>query len=194
MPYNRRYNQAEVHDILCASERRVRPAGGTAIGHPITQHGDGRGDILDKRHKSVILLHESAEQTRQATPIPSPTITPDNAVPKDSRFLSRLDLVRAVTQALNSTAGQFELSKLTTQRSVTIKLPLDRSLGIQAEAAAHPTATVGTGHAARKIETAGPSSHRQGVASGVIVVVDRVRVGDPDCAIHIHTAYPSAVV
>ncbi len=63
MPYNRRYTQNEVHEILCASDARARPTGSPHLGHPITQHGDGRSNILDKRYRSVILLHETLEQT-----------------------------------------------------------------------------------------------------------------------------------
>jgi hypothetical protein len=193
MPYNRPYSQNEVHDILCASERRTRPSGGPNLGHAITQHGDARSDILDKRYQSVILLHETLDKTRAAAPFPSPMLAPSKPVPNDSRFLSRLDLIRAVFRALNSPAGQLELSKLNSHPTVSIDVALDRSLGIKAEAAGHPTAKIGTGRHKTTVEAHGPSSLRQGIALGVFVLVDRVQAGDPACAIHIHTAYPTQV-
>jgi hypothetical protein len=193
MPYNRQYSQNEVHEILCASERRTRPTGGPNLGHPITQHGDGRLNIMDKRYQSVILLHETIEKTRSSSPIPNGMLAPSKPVRDDSRFLSRLDLIRAVCRALNSPAGQRELAKLASQPTVSIEVPLDRSLGIRAEAAGHATAKVGSGHHKTIVEAQGPSSLRLGIALGVFVLVDRVRPGDPTCAIHIHTAYPTEV-
>jgi hypothetical protein len=193
MPYNRHYSQNEVHEILCASERRTRPTGGPNLGHPITQHGDARANILDKRYRTTIILHETLEQTRAANPISTPLVAPSKPARDDSRFLSRLDLIRAVHQALNSPKGQLELSKLAIQPGISIDLPLDRTLGIQAEAAGHPVAKVGTGSAKTAVEAQGPSSYQRGVALGVFVLVDRVRPNDPACEIHIHTAYPTAV-
>ncbi len=193
MPYNRHYGQNEVHEMLCASERRKRPTGGSNLGHPITQHGDARSNLLDKRYQSVILLHETIDRTRSASPIPNPMLAPSKPVRDDSRFLTRLDLIRAVCQALNSPAGQHELSRLTFQPTVSIEVPLDRSLGIRAEAAGHATAKVGSGKNKATVEAQGPSSLRLGIALGVFVLVDRVKPGDPTCAIHVHTAYPTEV-
>jgi hypothetical protein len=193
MPYNRLYSQHEVHEILCASERRTRPAGGPHLGHPITQHGDGRSDVLDKRYRSVILLHDTLDKSRASAPFPAPPLAPNKPVGNDSRFLTRVDLIRAVSHALNSPKGQLELSKLGTLPTVSVDVPLDRSLGIQAEAAGHSVAKVGTGKAKTTVEAHGPSSYTRGVALGVFLLVDRVKAGDPACAIHIHTAYPTAV-
>ncbi len=181
MPYNRRYTQNEVHEILCASERRARPTGSPHLGHPITQHGDGRSNILDKRYRSVILLHATLEETRAASPLPIPMLAPNQIPDEDSRFLTRLDLIRAVSEALNSTTGQIELRKLATERTVKIHVPLDRSLGIQAETAS------------RTLAGTGPPSHRRGMALRVFVLVNRIKANDPACTIHIHTAYPTAV-
>ena len=149
MPYNRRYTPNQVHDILCASDRRPRPGtliGNAPLGHPISQHGDSRSNILDKRYRSVILLHETLAETRSAVPQSSlPSVRPSRAVEEDSRFLSRMDIIRGVCHALNSPDGQRELSKLATQPRATIEVPLDRGLNIQAETSRHPIAISGSG-------------------------------------------------
>ncbi len=193
MPYNRGYSLDEIHRILCESERRERPSRGSELGHAITQHADGRGDILDKRYRSVIHLFATMEQNRASGPIPNGLLAPSSFVGNDSRFFTRLDLIRAVYQALNSPIGQRELAGLASRPWVTIEVPLDRSLGIRAEAAAHPTMRLGSGKAKKVSEARGPSTLRQGIALAVFVLIDRVRAGDPECAIHIHTAYPAAV-
>lgn len=188
MPYNRRYSLDEVHQILCESERRERPSGGRELGHPITRHADGRRDILDGRHRSVIFLFATLEENRASGPIPNGSLAPRRPVGRDSRFVSRIGLIRAVFQALNSPAGQIELARLASERSITFATPLDRSLGIRAEAAGNPTADRSGTTASRR-----RPSLRQGTALGVFVLVDRVAKRDPACAIHIHTAYPTEV-
>jgi hypothetical protein len=196
MPYNRPYSQHEVHEILWDSECRTRPtasAGHGQRGHAITQHGDGRANVLDKRYWTITLKHQTLEEGRKYGPIPPVVMPPSTPVGSDSRFLSRLDLIRAVTHALNSPSGQIELSKLFTQPTVMIDVPLDRSLGIRAEQAGHAVAKIGTGKAKKTVEAHGPSSYTRGVALGVFLLVDRVKTNDPACAIHIHTAYPTAV-
>lgn len=193
MPYNRRYSLDEVHQILCDSERRKRPSGGSELGHAITRHADGRSDILDKRYRSVIHLFATLEETRASGPIPNGSLAPSKFVGGDSRFLTRMDVIRAVYQALNSPTGQTKLAELATGPSVTITVPLDRALGIRGEAAVHPTIKTGTGKAKKAVEAPGPSAMRQGIALEVFVLIDRIAAGDPASAIHIHTAYPTSV-
>ena len=116
MPYNRRYSLDAIHQILCDSERRKRPSGGAEPGHAITQHADGRSDVVDKRHRSIIHLFATLEETRASGPIPNGYVVPPKAIGRDSRFLSRLDLIRSIYQALNSPTGQAELARLGTAR------------------------------------------------------------------------------
>ncbi len=197
MPYNRRYTPSQVHDILCASDRRPRPGtliGNAPLGHPISQHGDSRSNILDKRNQSVIPLHETLAETRSAVPQPPlPSVRRSRAVEDDSRFLSRMDMIRGVCHALNSPDGQRELSKLATQLKATIEVPLDRGLNIQAETSRHPIASSGSGKSKTVVEVQGPSFYKKGIALGIFVLVYRVEPPTPACEIHVHTAYPTVV-
>jgi hypothetical protein len=193
MPYNRAYSLNDVHEILCASEGRLRPGvpiANAQPGHPITQHADGRADVLDKRYGTVILLHETIEQTRAEAPgAPRPRLAPYQPVRTDSRFLSRMDLIRAVYQALNSPEGQTKLCELALSKTVTINANLSLTATVGAEFSSHPVAKQGK----KTVEAEGPSYLKIGTATKVRLVVDLVVPPTPDCAIHIHTAFPTEV-
>jgi hypothetical protein len=163
MPYNRQYTRTEVHDILTASERRYRP-GGTHEGHAISRHTEERADVMDRAGEVAI----------------------------DGRFLSRKDLILAVTEALNSTAGQAELARLVAVQSVTIDATLVLNQGkFTAEVAHHAVLSVPKSVNKRKwIPAEGPPHVTNKTILGVKVIVDRLVPVNTDCGIHIQTAYP----
>lgn len=168
MPFNRQYTRSEVHDILVESERRYRP--GVPLdrahqGHAISQHADGRADVFDRREQVV----------------------------SDGRFVSRKDLILAVTEALNSAGGQQELAKLVSQQTVTIEASLVIYQGkLQAEVIGNPWASVPRSvDRRRRMPAAGPQHFERTLVQGVTVIVDRVLPVGPECAIHIQTAYPN---
>ena len=167
MPYNRQYTRTEVHDILCDSERRFRP--GMPLdkanrGHAIGQHGDSRSDVFDRRDDVVT----------------------------DGRFMSRKDLVLAVTEALNSPSGQAELAKLVNEQSVKIEAALVVNGGkIKAEVVGNPWAKVPKSVSKlKRVPAEGPQNFQQLDVKGVIVIVDRLLPPNVDFGIHIQTAFP----
>jgi hypothetical protein len=167
MPYNRQYTRTEVHDILTASERRYRPNVPVAVaheGHAISQHADGRADIFDRA----------------------------SSVKTDGRFLSRKDLILAVTEALNSAAGQTELARLSSQQSVAINATLVLYQGkLKAEVVHHAVLTVPKSVNTKKwVPAEGPPHLTEKTVLGVTVIVDRLVPVNTDCSIHIQTAYP----
>jgi hypothetical protein len=167
VPYNRQYTRTEVHDILCDSERRYRPGVPPAKahhGHAIGQHGDSRADIFDRR----------------------------DAVVTDGRFISRKDLILAVTEALNSPSGQAELAKLVNEQTVKIEASLVLNSGkIKAEVVGNPWATVPKSVSKlKRVPAAGPQNFQELDVKGVIVIVDRLLPPNVDFGIHIQTAYP----
>lgn len=91
MSYNRQYTREEIHQFLCASERRLRPdipQQYATIGHPISLHTEQREDFFSRPGNSSLPR-------------------------KDSIILgSRKHLILAVHEVLNSTPGQIELAKL----------------------------------------------------------------------------------
>lgn len=93
MAYNRHYSKENIHQILCASERRLRPdvpQHHAKIGHAITLHTEDREDFFSR-----------------------PNVPPNKLPTKDSIFLgSRKHLILAVHEILNSIPGQTELKKL----------------------------------------------------------------------------------
>ena len=101
-PSDRIYTLSEVSRILYESELRPRPATGMP-GHALGQHGELRDDITDKRFKPVILLAATLEETRAMRPEDGiGTPAPHKLKPKDGKFLSRKDVIKAVHEALNS--------------------------------------------------------------------------------------------
>jgi hypothetical protein len=167
MPYDREYTRTEVHDILCDSERRYRPGvppEHAHQGHAIGQHGDSRDDIFDRRSE----------------------------VATDGRFMSRKDLILAVTEALNSAAGKTELTKLTNQQTVKIDATLVLNSGkIKAEVVGNPWAKVPKAvHKSGKRPAEGPAHYQVVDVKGVTVIVDRLLPPNVDFGIHIQTAFP----
>ena len=167
MPYNRQYTRTEVHDILCDSERRFRP--GVPLdkanpGHAIGQHGDSRADVFDRRDEVV----------------------------SDGRFMSRKDLVLAVTEALNSPAGQAELAKLVNEQTVKIEAALVLNSGkIKAEVVGNPWAKVPKSvNKLKRVPAEGPQNFERLDVKGVTVIVDRLMPPGVNFGIHIQTAYP----
>lgn len=103
MPYNRVYSPEEIHQILCASERRprpVKPPGIGKTGHAISMHTAEREDFFSR-----------------------PGI-PSNRLPeKDSILLgSHKHLILAVQEVLNSTPGQIELAKLNHPNKYSVEI------------------------------------------------------------------------
>ena len=93
MPYNRHYSKEDIHQIICASERRPRPDIPQHVakaGHAISLHTVEREDFFSR-----------------------PGVSSDKLPAKDSIFLgSRKHLILAVHEILNSIPGQIELKKL----------------------------------------------------------------------------------
>jgi hypothetical protein len=196
MPYDRFYTLSEVGRILYESEGRPRPTTGQA-GHPLGRHGDLREDVADRRYRRVILLAETLEATRAMRPedgvgVP---IAPASAVPKDGKFLGRADMIRAVHEALNAPGGQQALRRLNgADRTVTISARIVANRGrLRAAVCQHPVIDAGTGNRPRPIFVEGPSFYREGFATDLVLVVDRLPGPNPACDIHIQTAYPSRI-
>ena len=120
MGYDRIYAREEIHQMLCLSERRLRPTAPVAkahAGHAISQHTEQRDDPFDRRH-----------------------------IRQDSTFASRKDLVLAVEEALHATAGQAELATLNSHGvdSCRIVFQLNATQGrIRADVVLNPMAKVG---------------------------------------------------
>jgi len=93
MSYNRLYSKEEIHQILCASERRSRPDKPLDFGkagHAISLHTVQREDFFSR-----------------------PGISSDKLPKKDSILLgSRKNLILAVHEILNSIPGQIKLAEL----------------------------------------------------------------------------------
>lgn len=192
MGYDREYSLHEVHEILCASERRVRPTARGAsrpTGHAITQHGDGRDSLFDRRYRTVIALPGPSGFASDVAPPPIAPIPPRRPAERDSRFVTRRDLVRAVALALNSPTGRDELRKLAHQPTITIEVSLPRKVGLRAETTKQAIAKI----SGQLVAAQGPLAWFPGVALGVRVLVDRVEPASPAAEIHVHTAFPTNV-
>lgn len=178
MPYRRAYTMDQVHTLICDSEGRSSATSGQA-GHPVSLHADGRtATTADLRSKSVIYLAETIEQSRAMNPADGFGTITGSSPGVDSRFTTRLDLVRAVCQALNGSVGQSKLSEfdtIPTQNRITFTAPLTPSV--------------------RNIErfTKVTSTLEKGLkANSVFLVIDRFGPAT-DCAIHLQTAFPKDV-
>ena len=97
----------------------------------------------------------------------------------DSRFTTRLDIVKAVYQALNGSTGQIKLAELDahpTQNRITFTAPLSPAI--------------------RNIERFTKATsllERGATANSVFLVIDRIGMPSAD-QIHIQTAYPEDIV
>ena len=193
MPYDRIYSLQEVADTLYESENRDSPTTGMS-GHAIGQHGDMRNQIDDKRVKNVILLPGTLEELRTMKPEDGfgDPIEPKKPAPKDGKFIRRIDMIRAVHEALNSLGGQQELRKLNGADSrVSIEMQIvqhkDR---IRAAICQHPTINTGSKKKPKLVFVPGPAFYKEGLASRVVVVVEKLPPPNLEYRIHIQTAYP----
>jgi hypothetical protein len=192
MPYDRIYTLSEVSRILYESELRPRPATGMP-GHALGQHGDLRDDITDKRFKPVILLAATLEETRAMRPedgVGTP-IAPHKLEPKDGKFLSRKDVIKAVHEALNSPGGQQELRKLNgTANSVKIAVKLVLNQGkLRAAVCQHPTINTGTKKKPNLVFVTGPTFYQEGFVDRIVLIVDKLPDPNAGCEIHIQTVW-----
>ena len=115
MGYDRTYTREEIHQILCLSERRLRP-GGVHHGHAIGRHSEQREDPFDRRE-----------------------------IKRDSTFACRKDQILAIQEALHDPLGQAELAKLNTHGvdHCAITVQLSAQLGkIKANVVLSPMAKV----------------------------------------------------
>lgn len=112
MALQRFYTMSEVHDLLYESEGR-RPKAKEDGGHTISFHGDGRtGTVADGRPTTAIVLASTIEESRKMDPRDGVVLLSTDEKDVDARFTSRLDLIKAVTAALNGPQGQAALGKI----------------------------------------------------------------------------------
>lgn len=112
MPLQRPYSMNDVHQLLTESEGRS-PKLKEEGGHTIGLHGDGRtGTVMDQRQKRAIILAGTIEKSREMDPSEGFLLLSKDEKEVDARFTSRLDLIKAVTAALNSPQGQAALGKI----------------------------------------------------------------------------------
>jgi hypothetical protein len=167
MGYDRTYSREEIHQILCLSERRLRPTSPAAhaySGHAISRHTEQREDPFDRRE-----------------------------IMNDGTFASRKDLILAVEDALHHPIGQRELATLNNNASrCTIAVQLSATLGkIKANVVTSP-GSVGRG--AARVLREGPQRYLALVpVNSVIVVVDKCGLAESWAPLHIQTAYPKDI-
>jgi len=179
MTYKRTFTRQQVHDLICESELRVPPTPQPPRpGHTLKYHSDMRMDIADQRADWIIHLAETIEESRLMDPSagfsPLPMYTPGT----DSRFTTRLDLVNALHEALNSPEGQNKLQEFDAD-------PVQKKVAFTYRLAS-PIGNVErydklTGQIARGLR-----------AFEVFVLLYRLS-GPPECGLHLQTAYPKDV-
>lgn len=178
MAYKRTYTLNEVHDLICACEGRNSPKTG-APGHAIGLHADGRASASDGRSHTVIYLAETIEESRKMDPSEGiSVVTPDWSPGQDSRFTTRLDMVKAVCAGLNSAEGQNKLAEFDTSPSkkrVIFSAPVSPAI-----------------KNVEKFIKATGDLQRGRTATAVKIIVDRLGASTAG-AIHIQTAYPENV-
>ncbi|MCB1930428.1 MAG: hypothetical protein KDH17_20625 [Rhodocyclaceae bacterium] len=167
MGYDRIYAREEIHQMLCLSERRLRPTAPVAkahAGHAISQHTEQRDDPFDRRH-----------------------------IRQDSTFASRKDLVLAVEEALHATAGQAELATLNSHGvdSCRIVFQLNATQGrIRADVVLNPMAKVGK----KQVPAQGPAQYLRNVpVNSVVLIIDKLAPPESWAPLHFQTAYPKDV-
>jgi hypothetical protein len=165
MGYDRIYSREEIHQMLCLSERRLRPSSPTKtarLGHAISGHTEQREDVFDRRH-----------------------------IRQDSTFVSRKDLVLAVEEALHHEIGQQELARLNAHNVTTcsITVQLAATLGkIRANVVRNPMAMIGN----KVVPSQGPQHYTTHVlVNSVFVVVDKLTEAEAWAPLHIQTAFPT---
>lgn len=180
MSYRRYYSMDQVHTLICESEGRESPTNAGKHGHTVNLHADGRhGTTSDKRSRTVIMLAATIEQSRAMDPSQGFSVISEWSPGVDSRFTSRLDLVKAASQGLNGPTGQNELSRFDADsalKRITFTAPLSPSIG-NVERFTKATSLLERGLMARS----------------VFLVIDRLGTS-ADGRIHIHTVFPKDVV
>lgn len=179
MTYKRTFTRQQVHDLICESELRVPPTPQPpGPGHTLKYHSDMRTDIADRRAGRIIYLAETIEESRLMEPTTGISEFSNYAPGVDSRFTTRLDLVNALHEALNSPAGQNKLQEFDAD-------PVQKKADFTYRLAS-PIGNVErydrlTGQIARGLR-----------ASAVFVLLYRLS-GPPECGLHLQTAYPKDV-
>ncbi len=178
MSYKRTYTLDHIHRMICNSEGRQSPTSGKT-GHTVTLHADGRtGTTADKRSTTVIILAATIEESRTMDPADGFDVITGSSPGVDSRFTTRLDIVKAVCQGLNSPIGQNKLAEFDTnssQKRVAFTAPLSPPITNVERF------TKSTGNLERGL-----------TASSVFLVVDRLGTSASG-EIHIQTAFPKGV-
>ncbi|MEZ6130743.1 MAG: hypothetical protein R3C59_18820 [Planctomycetaceae bacterium] len=176
--YKRTYTLDQVHRLICSSEGRNSPKSGQA-GHTVSLHADGRtGTTADQRSKTVIILAGTIEESRAMDPADGFDVITGASPGVDSRFTTRLDLVKAVCWGLNSPAGQNKLAEFDSSSSlqrVTFTAPISPSIS-NIERYTKSTGVIERGL----------------TASAVFLVIDRLGTSASG-EIHIQTAFPKNV-
>lgn len=174
MPYARIYTRQEVHQLLYESEGRASPFSGAA-GHTLALHADMRQDVTDQRPTRTLHLAQTIEQSRAMDPAAGETITPGNPPGIDGRFTSRMAIICAVTEGLNSAQGQARLAELDANPGI-IRRVINAPLATPIPNCERFTLATGT-------------HDRNLTAHGVRIIVDRLSP-PPECGIHLQTAFP----
>lgn len=176
MPLKRNYTMSEVHELITASEGR-RPKAKEDGGHTVKLHADGRtGTVADGRKETAIVLADTLEKTRKMDPSEGFIALSSDEKDVDARFTSRLDLIKAVTAALNSPVGQTALEKVQTGKPrATFVAPLTPAISNIERY------TKATGSLERGLR-----------ATSVFVKINRLGNGKT-AKLHLQTAYPKDV-
>ncbi len=112
MTLKRHYTMSEVQTLLYESEgRRPKPSEKDS-GHTVSLHGDMRTSASDGRPTTAIILAATIEESRLMDPADGFVLLDSDEKDVDARFTTRLDLIKAVTAALNSSEGQIALGKI----------------------------------------------------------------------------------
>ncbi len=178
MPLKRFFTMSEVHELIYESEGR-RPKASEDGGHTIGLHGDGRtGTVADGRPTTAIILAETIEKSRGMDPSEGFVLLSSDAKDVDARFTSRLDLIKAVTAALNSPEGQAALEKIEGNGKPAATFVAQLSPGIT--------------NVERYIRMTGVLK-RGLTATSLFVKINRVGNGRT-ARLHLQTAYPKDVI
>jgi hypothetical protein len=175
MAFRRNYTLDQIHTLICASEGRRSPVSGEP-GHLVCLHADGRTrTTADRRAKTVIVLAETLEKSRSMNPADGFITQTGSSPGVDSRFTTRLDLVKAVFCALNGPTGQAKLSEFdsdATKQRITFRADVQPII--------------------KNVEryTKATSVLERGLtASAVFLVIDRPGTSSSG-EIHVQTAFP----
>lgn len=177
MPLKRNYTMSDVQNLLYESEGR-RPLAKEDGGHTVSLHGDGRtATVADGRTQTAIILAPTIEQSRAMDPSEGFAVISTDEKDVDARFTTRLDLIKAVTMALNSTEGQTALGSIETGK------PRATFVAKLSPAIKHiERYTRSTGKLERGLS-----------ATSIFIKINRIGNGKT-ARLHLQTAYPKDVV